>query len=115
MKNGIIAAVVLGVGLLAIEAQAIDRGDPERGKQLSTTCAACHGADGNGTSPEFPKIAGQYADYMVHAMKAYKTGERTNPVMVGIVAGLSDQDMEDLAAFFSRQKGDLYNKSIGKL
>lgn len=115
MKKTIITAMALGLGLLTVEAWAIDKGDPVRGKQLSTTCAACHGADGNGTVPEFPRIAGQYADYMVHAMKAYKSGERTNPVMVGIVAGLSEQDIEDLAAFFSRQKGDLYNKSIEEL
>lgn len=113
MKKTIITTMALAFSLLTVPVQAIDRGDPERGKELSATCAACHGPDGNGTVPEFPRIAGQYADYLVHSMKAYKTGERTNPVMVGIVAGLSEQDMQDLAAFFSRQKGDLYNKSIG--
>lgn len=112
MKHTLIAATALGLSLLAVEAQAIEKGDPERGKQLSATCAACHGPDGNSPTPQFPRIAGQYADYMVHSLKAYKSGERNNPVMVGIAAGLSEQDMEDLAAFFSRQKGDLYNKSI---
>ena len=100
---------VLALGLLATQAQAVKKGDPMRGQELSATCVACHGPDGNSPVPEFPRIAGQYADYMVQAMKAYKTGERNNPIMAGIVASLSERDMEDLAAFFSQQKGDLYN------
>lgn len=112
MKNTLITAVVLGFGLLALEARAIDKGDPQRGQQLSATCAACHGADGNSPVPQFPRIAGQYADYMVHTLKAYKSGERKNPIMAGITAGLSEQDMQDLAAYYSRQQGDLYNKGL---
>ncbi|HEX5515804.1 MAG TPA: cytochrome c [Gammaproteobacteria bacterium] len=112
MKNVLITAAALGFGLLALEAQAIEKGNPERGQQLSTTCAACHGPDGNSPTPQFPRIAGQYADYMVHTLKAYKSGQRKNPIMAGITAGLSEQDMEDLAAYFSRQQGNLYNKSI---
>jgi cytochrome c553 len=112
MKNILIAAAALGLALLAAEAQAVDKGDPARGKQLSTTCAACHGPDGNSPTPQFPRIAGQYADYMVQTLKAYKTGERNNPIMAGIAAGLSEQDMEDLAAYFSRQSSELYNKTF---
>lgn len=112
MKHTLIITAALALGLLTVEAQAIEKGDPERGKQLATTCAACHGPDGNSPTPQFPRIAGQYADYMVHSLKAYKSGARNNPIMAGIVAGLSEQDMEDLAAYFSKLEGDLYNKSI---
>lgn len=112
MKKVLATAVFLGIGLVSIEANAIERGDPARGKQLSTTCAACHDADGNSNNPQFPRIAGQHADYMVQALKAYKSGARKNAIMAGIVSGLSEQDMEDLAAYFSRQKGDLYSKSL---
>lgn len=112
MKNRLVTMLALALGLLTMKAHAIEKGDPERGKELSATCAACHGPDGNSPVAEFPRIAGQYADYMVHSLKAYKSGERNNPVMAGIAAGLSEQDMEDLAAFFSKQEGDLYNKSI---
>jgi len=112
MRKVLATAVVLGIGLVSVEVHALDRGDPERGKQLSAACVACHDADGNSSNPQFPRIAGQHADYMVQALKAYKSGARKNAIMAGIVTGLSEQDMEDLAAYFSRQKGDLYSKSL---
>jgi cytochrome c553 len=80
-------------------------GNPAAGKDKAAVCAGCHGADGNSPTPMFPKIAGQYENYLVHALKAYKSGERKNPIMAGMAAPLSDQDIADLAAFFSRQKG----------
>lgn len=86
-------------------------GDPDSGKKLSETCAACHGPDGNGVeppNPTFPIIAGQYADYIVRALEDYKTGKRQNAIMAGFAAGLSKQDREDLAAYFSSQESKLY-------
>lgn len=80
-------------------------GDPERGKEKSLSCQACHGTDGNSPVPMFPIIAGQHRDYLLHSMRSYKTGERTNPIMVAIVQPLSEQDLEDLAAYYARQKG----------
>lgn len=82
-------------------------GNAEAGKAKSTACAACHGADGNGNSntPMFPKLAGQHRDYLYHSLKAYKTGKRKNPIMAGQVQNLSVADMEDLAAYYSKQKG----------
>lgn len=85
-------------------------GDPARGKQKAAVCAACHGADGNSTIPGNPVLAGQYADYLVYALQGYKSGERKNPIMAGFATGLSDQDMEDLAAWFSSQKGLFVSK-----
>lgn len=80
-------------------------GNAEAGKAKSATCAGCHGPDGNSPAPSFPKLAGQHEDYMHQALKDYKSGKRKNPIMSGQVASLSDQDMQDLAAFFAKQKG----------
>jgi cytochrome c553 len=80
-------------------------GNAEAGKAKSTPCAACHGEDGNGSNPGFPRLAGQHEDYLYHSLRAYKTGKRKNPLMSGQVANLSDRDMKDLAAYFASQKG----------
>lgn len=74
------------------------------------TCAACHGSDGVGILPEYPTIAGQHADYIVQALRDYRSGKRQNAVMNGFAAQLSDRDIEALAMYFSRQKG-LYTPS----
>ena len=96
----ILAALALGFSL---PAQA--KGDYEAGKAKSTTCAACHGADGVSTVPSFPKLAGQHRDYIYQALEDYKAGRRKNPIMAGQVQALSDTDMQDLATYFSQQKG----------
>lgn len=82
-------------------------GDPAAGKEKAQACAACHGTEGNSENPTFPHLAGQYESYLLHALRQYKNGTRTNPIMVGIAKPLADQDMEDLAAFFASQKGSL--------
>lgn len=69
------------------------------------TCVACHGADGAKTvAPDYPKLAGQPADYLVHALKDYKSGKRKNPIMAGIISGVDEKDFEALAEFFSKQQ-----------
>lgn len=80
-------------------------GDAVAGKEKSVPCQACHGADGNSAAPNFPRLAGQYADYLAQALKSYKDGTRKDPVMGGQVASLSEADMGDLAAYFASQKG----------
>jgi cytochrome c553 len=80
-------------------------GDPVAGQAKSKTCVACHGADGNSAAAEFPRLAGQQADYLVKALKDYKRGSRKNAIMAPQAANLSARDMEDLAAFYSRQQG----------
>ena len=80
-------------------------GDPAAGQAKSKACAACHGADGNSASVEFPRLAGQYADYLVKALADYKSGARKNPVMAPLAASLSKRDMEDLAAYYASQQG----------
>lgn len=86
-------------------------GDAEAGKTKSQPCQACHGADGNGIDPQYPKIAGQYADYLAKALHDYKTGKRNNPIMAGFAATLSDEDIDDLSAYFSTQAGPLTDLS----
>lgn len=69
------------------------------------TCVACHGADGAKTiAPDYPVLAGQPADYIVHALKDYKSGKRKNPIMAGIISGVEEQDFEAIADFFSKQQ-----------
>ena len=98
--------VALPVALFASGA-VLAGGDAAAGKQKAAACATCHGADGNSPNPAFPHLAGQHADYLVKALEDYKTGLRKNPVMSGFAAALSQQDREDLAAYFASQKGAL--------
>jgi len=90
-------------------AHAYAAGDAASGKQKSQACAACHGADGNSpTGPDFPRLAGQHEDYLLRALRDYKSGARKNPIMGGQVSSMSAQDMADLAAYFANQKGTLH-------
>ena len=79
-------------------------GTAEAGQAKSATCMACHGMDGNSANPEWPILAGQHPSYIVKQLKHFKAGERQNPLMSPMAMILSDQDMEDLAAYFSSQK-----------
>ena len=97
--------ILVLAGLTLLANQAIAAGNIDEGKKKSATCAACHGADGNSTVAEFPRLAGQHADYIVKALRDYKSGARKDPVMAGFAAPLTDQDREDLAVYFASQKG----------
>jgi cytochrome c553 len=79
-------------------------GDPAAGKSLTATCAACHGADGNGPAP-FPKLAGQGEKYLLKQMQDIRDGARVVPTMVGQVDGKSDHQLADIAAYFASQEG----------
>jgi cytochrome c553 len=94
---------LLAVGaLLALTAtQTFAAGDPARGKTKIATCVACHGQDGNAVDPQYPRLAGQYADYLAMALHEYKDGRRGNPIMKGFAATLSDQDIDDVSAYFA--------------
>jgi cytochrome c553 len=86
------------------------KADPAKGQVIATqVCVACHSADGNSVAPANPKIAGQFAEYLNKQLVNFKPAEgkkaeRENPVMAGIVATLSPDDMKNLAAYFSAQK-----------
>jgi cytochrome c553 len=92
------ALTVLGTGAGASAA------DLAAGKAKATeVCAACHGADGNSASADFPRLGGQYADYLAKALRDYKSGQRKNAIMAGFAQALSKQDVENLAAYFASQ------------
>jgi cytochrome c553 len=93
--------------LVGVEAHA---GDIERGQQKASVCQTCHGPGGNGTNPQFPRLAGQWADYLVQALTEYRDGERKNAIMAPFAAQLSPQDIEDVAAYFSAQPNGLFQK-----
>ena len=75
--------------------------------KAAQTCIACHGPDGIGILPEYPNLAGQHADYIEHALKAYRSGQRKNPVMAGMAANLKDAEIRELAAYYSSQRPGL--------
>jgi cytochrome c553 len=87
-------------------------GDPVLGQQKSQVCVACHGADGNSVVPAWPKIAGQLERYLVKELKEYRKGEkggRFDPTMYPMTQSLSDSDIADLAAYFSKQTETIGN------
>ncbi|MDX1656207.1 MAG: c-type cytochrome [Candidatus Competibacteraceae bacterium] len=100
-KLVLFAAASLFLGS-AINAQA--EGDPSAGAQKAATCAACHGQNGVSNNPEWPNLAGQHALYTVKQLQEFKSGDRVNATMNGMAAPLSEQDMEDLAAYFASQQ-----------
>ena len=71
----------------------------------ANACVGCHGTDGNSLVPTFPKIAGQYQDYLLHALKSYKNGSRNNAIMNGIASTLSDEQMVILSKYYASQVG----------
>lgn len=99
MKNLVISLFVL-VGLSGF---AHAEGDAEAGKTKAAACAGCHGADGNSGVAAFPKLAGQNVKYLLKQMDDIKSGSRSVPAMTGQLDGKSEQDMQDIAAYFSSQ------------
>ena len=103
IKLGFALALAAGFSL-----QAMASGNPARGQELSITCHACHGEDGNlALADDYPIIAGQHFSYLVHALRAYRDGDRDHAIMSSFARGLSDQDIRDLAAWYARQRGPL--------
>lgn len=99
-RHLLLAAMVTVTALAAHGAE----GSAEAGKAKNSACIGCHGIPGYRTSfPDVysvPKLGGQYPDYIVRALEAYKAGERSHPSMQGIAGALSEQDMADLAAYY---------------
>lgn len=100
MKRAI-TLLSFGAILAFASSQLLATGNAENGKQKAATCFACHGTDGNAVDPQYPRLAGQYNLYLQRALHEYKDGQRDNPIMKGMVATLSDQDIEDVATYFS--------------
>jgi cytochrome c553 len=101
---GFISLVYAGLAVSASLASAA-KPDLERGKQIATTvCAACHGPDGNSPIPANPILAGQHGDYIALQLAAFKSGTRPSPIMQGMAAGLSPEDMRNVGAYYEAQK-----------
>lgn len=104
MKPLLLAVLAVPV-LAAVPTPATAQNDMERGRKIATeVCAACHGADGNSATAVNPNIAGQHADYITLQLAHFKSGVRANPVMQGMSAPLSPEDMRAVGLYFSRQK-----------
>ncbi|SBS35485.1 Cytochrome c4 precursor [Marinomonas aquimarina] len=99
MKKVLIGLLVT-VGATSV---AIAEGNPDAGKPLTAVCSACHGADGNSLAPTWPKLAGQNESYLLKQMNDIKSGARPVAQMAGLLDGLSDQNMADIAAYFASQ------------
>jgi cytochrome c553 len=101
MTRLVLAMVVTLAGMSTAAAVDIEAGR----KKAAEICAACHGPDGNSATADFPRIAGQHADYLAKAMRDYKTGARKDPVMSGFANPLTPTEIENLSAYFASQRG----------
>lgn len=98
MKKSLVLAALVALGL---NVSSVTAGDAAAGKIKSATCGACHGANGISPNDMWPNLAGQKEGYLVLQMKAFRDGQRQNPMMAPMVAGLSDADIENLAAYYA--------------
>jgi len=97
---------------IAVASGTATAADVEAGKKkVQEVCAACHGPDGaTPTTPDYPKLAGQYPDYLAKALRDYKTGARKNAIMAGMAQGLTEKDIENISQYFYVQPGDLASR-----
>ncbi|MFT4676077.1 MAG: cytochrome c553 [Patiriisocius sp.] len=109
--------IVLGMVLSAFCLSAVAEGNPSRGKELSATCVACHAEDGNSPAGSFPSIAGQQPKYLLKQLRDIKSGARSAPLMMGQLDNSSDQDLLDMATYYSEQtmKGGAANSELSEL
>ena len=108
--------VILPIFLSSIAPQPLfAQGDAAAGQAKSALCATCHGADGNSQLSINPKLAGQNASYLVKQLMDYKSGARANPTMTAMVAALTDQDVLDIAAWYSSQQVSLLGADLETL
>lgn len=102
--------LTLAVLLSTLPGLALAAGNASRAQEKAAACAACHGADGNSPTADYPRIAGQHQDYLLRALLDYKSGKRKNPIMQSQVENLAKQDLADLAAYFAGQASPLFSK-----
>jgi cytochrome c553 len=112
----LLLASLMAAPLLAAESKAPAKADAAKGQAISTQiCGACHTADGSRGSPANPIIAGQHPEYLVKQLGEFKSGKRNNPIMKGFASALSDDDMRNVAAFYtskSAKSGFAKNKDL---
>ncbi len=105
MNSRFVIAAIFSLSAALAATPTLAAGDAAAGKTKSAACAACHNADGNSANPEWPKLAGQHAQYLVKQLTNFKDEKsgRKNAMMAPMAAALSEQDMADIAAYFSSQ------------
>lgn len=106
VRSGFVVAVMAVTAFASTATRAQEEGNPERGEHLANTCLGCHGVPNyKNAFPNYsvPKLEGQHREYIVLALQAYRSGERSHITMHSQASSLSDQDMRDIAAFFSRE------------
>lgn len=102
------AVFVASFALLSAPASAADAAAGQaKAKEI---CQACHGMDGNSPTPDYPKLAGQYPDYLAKALRDYKSGARKSPIMAGFAGALTAKDIDNLAAYYASQPAVLAPK-----
>ena len=100
ISAALVAPVLSHANAPAAPAAPAAKADLAKGEATYTAaCASCHGADGNSGSPAYPKLAQQHPDYLVKQLQEFKSGKRANAIMSGMSAGLSEQDMKNVAAW----------------
>src|SRR5690625_3537817 len=109
-----IALLVAGAPVMAQDEGEAAPHDADWVQQKVQTCQGCHGENGVSTAPTFPTIAGQYESYLLHALKGYRDGGRSNPVMAPQVADLTDAQLQALAHYYSKQETPLYTPELNR-
>jgi cytochrome c553 len=108
MMTGMRVSLLVGSFALAAAAHGADLAAGQaKAKEI---CQACHGLDGNSTVADYPKLGGQYPDYLAKALRDYKSGARKNPIMAGFAGALTAQDIDNLAAYYASQPPVLARK-----
>lgn len=100
MKKQIVALIAASALIASVNALAA--GDAAAGKTKAAACAACHGGDGMSKAPTFPNLKGQKDTYLAKQLKAFRDGSRKDPTMNGMAKPLTDADIDNLAAYFSK-------------
>ena len=103
MRTFMLAAIALSATSMGLAAPASAADAQAGAAKAKEVCQACHGLDGNSPSADFPKIGGQYPDYLAKALRDYKSGARKNAIMAGFAGTLSRTDIDNLAAYYSSQ------------
>jgi cytochrome c553 len=94
--------IAIALAVAALASGKVIAGNPDAGRIKAGTCAGCHGTNGISAVPNYPNLKGQKEQYLVKALRAYREGRRTDPVMSPMAKPLSDRDIDNLAAHFSR-------------
>ncbi len=97
-------ALVFSAALALVSTHTLAAGDVALGQEKAATCIGCHGVNGNSMLPIFPKLAGQSEAYLLKQLREFKTHDRTDATMAGMVAPLTDADMENISAYYAAQK-----------